>query len=86
MKVREIPVKIYPDGRMTAENASAYLGLSEKTLATMRSKGTGPKYIKIGRVFYYEDDLKDWLSQQVRVTSTAEYDVKSYNKLKRDEK
>lgn len=76
MSTQKIPIPIYPDGRMTAENASAYLGLSEKTLATMRSKGTGPRYIKIGRVFYYEEDLKDWLGQQARVTSTAEYDIK----------
>jgi hypothetical protein len=68
--------KIYsrgvPDGRMNPKNAALYLGLSEKTLAMMRCAGTGPKFTKRGRVFYFEDDLDEWVALAVRVTSTAQ--------------
>ncbi len=72
-----ISIPSYPDGRVTAHNAAAYLGLSEKTLATMRCKGTGPKYIKRGRIFYYLEDLKSWFEDVERVTSTAEQRFKA---------
>jgi hypothetical protein len=55
--------QIYPDGRMCAKVASAYLGLSVKTLAMKRCNGTGPRYIKRGRIFYYQRDLDIWLSE-----------------------
>jgi Helix-turn-helix domain len=62
----------FPDGRLDSRNASAYVGLSEKTLAMMRCKGKGPKFIKRGRVFYYREDLDDWLAEAQRVSSTAQ--------------
>ena len=69
---KRVEVQIFPDGRLNAKNASRYLGLSEKTLAMMRTNGTGPKFIKKGRIFYYEDDLKAWLNANGRSTSTAQ--------------
>lgn len=51
----------YPDGRMNTQSASAYLGLSVATLAIMRSKGRGPTYVKMGRIFYYREDLDEWM-------------------------
>lgn len=65
-------VIMYPDGRLDTRNASAYLGLSEKTLAMMRCNGTGPKFVKRGRVFYYKEDLDHWLNADGRFTSTAQ--------------
>ncbi|OSM01798.1 helix-turn-helix transcriptional regulator [Magnetofaba australis] len=65
-------VTILPDGRMDTKNASAYLGLSEKTLAMQRSRGEGPRFIKRGRIFYYREDLDAWLNAAGRVTSTAQ--------------
>ena len=65
------PVHALQDGRMTTKNAARYLGLSEKTLAMMRSKGTGPNYVKRGRVFYFKDDLDDWI-EKGRVTLQAQ--------------
>jgi hypothetical protein len=53
-------------------SAAGYLGLSEKTLAMMRCQGTGPHFIKRGRIFYYQEDLDNWLGQAKRVTSTAQ--------------
>lgn len=64
-------VVMYPDGRMDVKNAAGYTGLSEKTLAMMRCEGTGPKFIKRGRVFYFKEDLDAWL-QAGRVVSTAQ--------------
>ncbi len=36
-----------------------------------RCDGTGPKFVKRGRVFYYRDDLDEWL-RSARVSSNAE--------------
>ena len=63
---------LLPDGRMDTRNAALYLGLSAKTLAMWRCQGTGPKFIKRGKVFYYKDDLDHWLNARGRVTSTAQ--------------
>lgn len=65
-----IEVTVLPDGRLNAKNAAAYLGLSVKTLAMLRSSGRGPKFVKRGRVFYFRDDLDQWL-EAGRATSTS---------------
>jgi hypothetical protein len=70
-KTRSVEVEILPDGRMNTTNASIYVGLSEKTLAIKRSNGTGPRYVKRGRIFYYKEDLDMWLKNARRV-STAQ--------------
>ena len=67
----QVEVTVFPDGRLDAKNAASYLGLSVKTLAMMRCKGTGPEFVKRGRIFYFKDDLDAWLSRG-RVTSTAQ--------------
>ena len=64
-------VTIFPNGRLDTKNASAYLGFSTKTLAMMRWQGTGPKFIKKGRIFYYLEDLDEWMKTP-RLTSTAQ--------------
>lgn len=65
-------VTMYPDGRVDTRNASAYVGLSEKTLAMMRCNGNGPKFVKRGRIFYFREDLDSWLNAGGRFTSTAQ--------------
>lgn len=65
-------VLIFPDGRMDAKNAASYVGLSEKTLAMKRCKGIGPKYVKRGRVFYFREDLDQWLNEEGKFSSTAQ--------------
>lgn len=62
----------FADGRMTGKDAADYLGLKEKTLAIMRTNGTGPAFIKRGRIFYYKEDLDKWLNQNGRTTTTAQ--------------
>jgi Helix-turn-helix domain len=64
-------VVMYPDGRMDPKSAAAYVGLSEKTLAMKRCAGTGPKFVKRGRVFYFKEDLDEWL-RAGRAASTAQ--------------
>ena len=61
----------FPDGRLSAKDAASYVGLSSKTLAMMRCRGDGPPFVKRGKVFYYEQDLKDWM-QAVLAKSTAQ--------------
>jgi len=72
MSTDEIKVQIFPDGRLDVPNAASYLGLKEKTLAMMRCKGTGPKYIKRGKVFYYQDDLNEWIQANGKLISTSQ--------------
>ncbi len=64
-------VVVLPDGRMDPKNASTYCGISVKTLAMKRCNGTGPKFVKRGRIFYFKEDLDEWL-QRDRVISTAQ--------------
>ena len=69
--VSQIDVVVLPDGRLDAKNAAAYLGLSVGTLAMQRCEGRGPAFVKRGRVFYFKDDLDEWLNA-ARVTSTSQ--------------
>ena len=64
-------IEIFPDGRMDCKNAARYLGLKEKTLAMMRTRGRGPHFIKRGRIFYFKADLDAWLNAG-RLISTAQ--------------
>ena len=61
INLQPVDVMILPDGRMDRRNAARYLGLSIKTLAMHASRGTGPKFIKRGRVFYFREDVDQWL-------------------------
>jgi len=71
-KIQSISIITYPDGRLDNKNAALYLGLKEKTLAMMRSAGTGPQFIKRGKIFYYREDLDNWLNEKGRHTTTAQ--------------
>ena len=64
-------VVVLPDGRMDPKNASNYCGFSVKTLAMKRCDGTGPAFVKLGRIFYFKEDLDSWL-QRGRAVSTAQ--------------
>lgn len=69
--VETVGVVMLPDGRMDPKNASIYSGLSVKTLAMKRCNGTGPKFVKRGRIFYFREDLDAWL-QRGRISTTAQ--------------
>lgn len=65
-----VDVVVFPDGRMDTQNAAAYCGLSTKTLAMKRCDGTGPKYVKLGRIFYFQENLDEWLGGQRFISTT----------------
>lgn len=65
-------IKILPDGRMDTANAALYTGLTQSTLAVFRCEGTGPKFIKRGRIFYYKDDLDEWINKDGKFSSTSQ--------------
>ncbi len=70
--IEPVRVVMYPDGRFDTKNAALYLGLEPKTLAMMRSNGTGPKFVKRGRVFYFKMHLDDWIGATEPCSSTAQ--------------
>lgn len=70
--VESISIHMFPDGRLDTKNAALYLGLKEKTLAMMRGTGSGPRFIKRGRIFYFKEDLDAWLNADGRLISTAQ--------------
>ena len=73
MLVKTPAIDIYPDGRMDGRMSGLYLGVKEKTLAMLwRASGTGPRFIKRGRIFYYKEDLDAWLNENGRHRSTAQ--------------
>ncbi|MFW0787580.1 hypothetical protein AAFP35_24045 [Gordonia sp. CPCC 206044] len=42
-------------------------GTTDQSWATMRHKGTGPKYVKLnGRIYYRHSDLDEWIESNVR--------------------
>jgi hypothetical protein len=62
-------IEMLSGGRVDSINAAKYLGLSVKTLAIMRCKGTGPEFMKRGRIFYSVKDLEIWM-EQIKAKST----------------
>jgi hypothetical protein len=71
----------YPDGRMDTKNASLYLGVSVKTMATWRTQGQGPRFVKPtgNRIFYFQSDLDTWINRFGRTTSTSESQYRHEN-------
>ena len=56
---------------LTTKQAAELLNLSEKTLSMWRCKGSGPPFIKRGKILYCKPDLDAWL-QEAKYTSTAQ--------------
>lgn len=52
---------ILPDGRLTLENAAKYIGIKPITLRVLIQKKKSPTYIKPGRIYFYKEDIDDWL-------------------------
>ncbi|MEM7151312.1 MAG: DNA-binding protein [Myxococcota bacterium] len=52
--------------------ASFIVGLAPATLNTLRSRGGGPPYLKLGRrVFYRAADLRAWRDARLRTNTAA---------------
>lgn len=53
-------------------DAAPYAGAEPKTMENWRSKGFGPKFIKVGRkVLYDPDDIEAWRNEN-RCSSTSQ--------------
>jgi hypothetical protein len=62
-----VRIKILPDGRVSRNDAAAFLGLSPKTLAQMACSGRGPRARKVGgRAFYFIRDLEAFVATGAR--------------------
>lgn len=60
------------DPKLDEQQAAAHTGLAPSSLATLRCRGGGPPYYKLGRrCVYSRRDLEAWLAAR-RVGSTAE--------------
>jgi hypothetical protein len=58
---------------LTTTETAEGLRLKEHTLENMRWQGTGPPFLKLGgRVFYHTNDLRKWLAQMRRRSSSGE--------------
>lgn len=57
---------------LTPKQAANALGISHRTLQSMRLSGAGPIYVKVGRLVRYPvAKLEEWLQSHQR-TSTSE--------------
>ena len=59
-------MKYSRDQLWTPEEFAAEYGISEATLADWRCDGTGPPYVKLGRIVFYPHTLvDDWFDSQL---------------------
>jgi len=52
---------------LTTKELAKYLGIAPYTLHQYRTKGNGPRYIKLGRLVRYDiDDVQEWINEKTR--------------------
>ena len=52
-------------------DAAVYLALAQSTLEKARLTGTGPRFVKLGRVVGYDiQDLDAWLDERKRLSTS----------------
>lgn len=58
-----VRVRVLPDGRLTRQDAAAFLGRKAKTLAEWQRLGMGPRSLMVGgRRFYRLADLEAFVA------------------------
>ena len=58
-------------GALSTPLAAEYLGLSPATLETLRCRGGGPPFVKLGRrVVYRREDLEAWVTRSRRLSTS----------------
>ncbi|CAA7613492.1 AlpA family transcriptional regulator [Magnetospirillum sp. UT-4] len=61
--IRQVKVRVLPDGRLSRKDAAAYLGLKPQTLTKMAAAGKGPRRVRLGgKVYYYKADLDAFIA------------------------
>ena len=64
-------IELTDDYLFTPNQLAEYLTLKPKTLETMRRRGDGPRFIKVGRsVRYLGSDIREWFGDQTRESTT----------------
>jgi predicted DNA-binding transcriptional regulator AlpA len=64
---KDVPTSVQDDVVMNSAEAAKFIGLSVWWLAKARGKGSGPKFIKIGRaVRYSKASLMDFIKSHTR--------------------
>jgi len=53
------------DGRMNEAAAALRLELSTSSLRAWRAAGKGPAYLKLGRIWYYSEDVEEWIARHM---------------------
>lgn len=61
---------------LTPAEAAAYIGVGARTLQSWRSKGQGPRFVRIGfgqgRIRYLQAELDAWLGRRTVDTEDSE--------------
>jgi predicted DNA-binding transcriptional regulator AlpA len=66
-----VDVDLFEPGALSTPAAAAYVGLSPATLETLRTRGGGPAFMKLGRrVVYTRKDLDHWLADRRRSSTS----------------
>ena len=56
--LKQVSVRVLPDGRLNRRDSAAYLGVSQKTMAMWQLQGKGPASVLVGgRRFCFLDEL-----------------------------
>ncbi len=84
--VRYTTVTATPDGRLTAKDASKYLGVSTSTLARMRKRHYGPAHTVVcQKIFYYLPALEEFLDASCRgVNDYTSVEYNDFGQIQRD--
>ena len=57
--------------KLSTPEAARLIGLSPATLSTLRTRGGGPPFLKVGsRVVYDPADLEKWLNDRRRLSTS----------------
>jgi len=66
-----VSIELNDDSLFTPNQLAEYLTLKPKTLETMRRRGDGPRFIKVGRSVRYRGiDINEYLDEQTRESTT----------------
>jgi predicted DNA-binding transcriptional regulator AlpA len=67
------PPAIALEPLLTVEQVSQLIGRSVITLEKDRLYGTGPRYVKLGRLVRYRpEDVRAWVAERVRLSTSDE--------------
>ncbi len=67
-----VNIEFNDDSLLTEKQLAEYLQLKPKTIETMRRRGDGPKFIRVGRSVRYRGyDINEFLDENTRESTTG---------------